>query len=199
MRTSLLQMGKFIRHGKHVAALVPSSPWLARALAAHVDPDTPQTILELGAGTGNVTEVIARKMHPDSRLISIEIDPQFHAIAAKRCPQATILNCDALELPERLDSLGVVRIDQFVSCLPTPSLPAAVVAAVLACWRDLAGAGAYFTQLTQIPWLYQSMYERWFDDVRFQLVGMNLPPGGVYHCRGLREGVVSSLGAREER
>ena len=44
-----------------------------------------------------------------------------------------------------------------------------------------------FRQLTVIPYIYWKLYRGYFSDVRFKLVPMNLPPGGVYVCRGFRE------------
>jgi hypothetical protein len=35
--------------------------------------------------------------------------------------------------------------------------------------------------------IYYRLYCRYFEDVRFRFVPMNLPPGGVYVCRGYRE------------
>ena len=49
--------------------------------------------------------------------------------------------------------------------------------------RRLAPGGT-FRQLTHMPWVYYSLYRGYFEEVRFQLVPLNLPPGGVYICRG---------------
>ena len=154
-------------------------------MCAGVDGRRPQTILELGAGTGAVTSMILRRMHPDSRLFSVEIDPEMAAIVEQRCPRATVLRADASTLRDRLGELGIDRVDQFINCLPTPSLPKATNRAVLECWRDFAD-GCAFTQLTVMPWVYLRTYQRVFEQVRFRLVPLNLPPAGVYHCHKLR-------------
>ena len=49
--------------------------------------------------------------------------------------------------------------------------------------QRLAPTGT-FRQLTHMPWIYYKLYRRYFAEVRFRLVPMNLPPGGVYICRG---------------
>ena len=43
-----------------------------------------------------------------------------------------------------------------------------------------------FRQLTVMPLIYYKLYRRYFEDVRFRFVPLNLPPGGVYVCRGYR-------------
>jgi hypothetical protein len=37
-----------------------------------------------------------------------------------------------------------------------------------------------------MPLIYYKLYARYFEDVRFRFVPLNLPPGGVYVCRGFR-------------
>ena len=56
--------------------------------------------------------------------------------------------------------------------------------------RTLAPTGT-FRQLTVMPWIYYRMYARYFDDVRFRFCPWNLPPGGVYVCRGFRPASVA--------
>lgn len=143
-------------------------------------------ILELGAGMGPVTRMIADMMHADSRLISIEVDADLRDVAAVRVPQAEVVLGSAGDLDAILDEHGIDEVDCCVSCLPVPSLPRNVNRCVLDCWRRRC-TSEVFTQITQIPWWYRPMYRRAFHDVRFELVALNIPPAGVYHCRNLRE------------
>ena len=43
-----------------------------------------------------------------------------------------------------------------------------------------------FRQLTVMPLVYRNLYKRSFSDVKFRFVPINLPPAGVYVCRGYR-------------
>jgi phosphatidylethanolamine/phosphatidyl-N-methylethanolamine N-methyltransferase len=181
----LLFLRKFIRHGKRVASFAPSSRALARAMCVRVDPSRPQVIVELGAGTGAVTGEVARRMHPDSRLLAIEIDPTFARHLRHAVPRAEVVVADVKDLPEVLASAGVSRFDLLLNGLPTPSLPKSLNAIVLDAFARLSPA-ATFSQLTIMPWVYKPTYVRLFDDVAFNLVVKNAPPGGVYHCRRLK-------------
>jgi phospholipid N-methyltransferase len=58
---------------------------------------------------------------------------------------------------------------------------------------------AWMSQLTVMPWVYRAMYRRLFEQVRFDLVPLNIPPGGVYHCRNLRQGWDASLPGNPRR
>lgn len=186
-KSSLVFATQFLRYGRRVASLVPSSPLLARELASNVDPDTPQTVLELGAGTGVVTQQALTRKHPDSRVITVEINPRLADITESRCPQATVLRCDAAHLEQNLLEIGIRKIDVLINCLPTPSIPAAVNRAIFECVHRFSDALS-ITQLTEIPWFYMRFYRRLFEQVRFQPVPVNIPPAGVYHLGGLRDG-----------
>ena len=177
---------KFFQHGTRVASFAPSSKALSKAMTRHVTKDRPQTILELGAGTGAVTAAALEHAHPQSRLIAIEIDPDFAQRLATKCPRAEVWTADVLDLPAKMRDARIDRFDLVLSGLPVPSLPKRVNAAVFDCVRQFAH-GAVFSQLTVMPWVYQGMYRKLFREVEFNLVLRNFPSGGVYHCRNLRD------------
>jgi predicted O-methyltransferase YrrM len=63
-------------------AVAPSSRALARTMAAYVDPARPGPVIELGPGTGPVTEALVAQGVDPSRLVLIEFDPTFCLCAA---------------------------------------------------------------------------------------------------------------------
>jgi phospholipid N-methyltransferase len=180
-----LYMRKLMRDGLSVAAMKPSSKSLAAAHCRHVDSAREQVIVEIGAGTGAVTQAVLDRMHPRSTIVAVEIDQEFAAILRRRCPAAIVLCCDAAELPQRLKALHIEHIDLMISCIALPHVPVAVNEAIFGCFKRL-GRDAVFTQQTLVPMVYRRMYTRMFEEVRFRFVPANLPPGGVYHCRRLR-------------
>src|SRR3954447_21322325 len=72
-----LFLGKFLRHGTAIASLAPSSPWLSRATVRNVDWAHARVLVELGAGTGPITPVLAARARPDCRVVVLERDPDF--------------------------------------------------------------------------------------------------------------------------
>ena len=188
-----LYVRKFAARGRTFASVAPSSRAMARVAAAHVDPGRPQNVLELGAGTGSLTGVILRRMHPGSRLLAVELEPDFAALLRDRHPRATVVTGCASTAGGHLRAAGMTPVDAVVSGLAFPSLPAAVCRAVLETYRDLATSAAWFSQLTVSPWVFLPLYKRLFHDVRFHPAVWNLPPGGIYHCRGLRADFVENL------
>lgn len=99
-------------------AQFPSSRHLARAMAAAVDPTVPGRIIELGPGTGVVTEaLIARGVDP-GRLILLETNGEFCRLLQARHRDAWILPYDAYDAPRLLQGLDIGPVAAVVSSLP---------------------------------------------------------------------------------
>lgn len=79
---------EFRRHFHTTGAILPSSRFLARALAQPLRGSRPAgRILEVGPGTGSVTCEIARRMAPGDRLDAVEINDHFVALLQRRLQQ----------------------------------------------------------------------------------------------------------------
>jgi phosphatidylethanolamine/phosphatidyl-N-methylethanolamine N-methyltransferase len=108
---------------KNVGALVPSSPALAKAIAAQVDVSRPGPVLELGPGTGVVTEALIERGVAEDRLIAIEYDADFTKLVARRFPRARVLRGDAFQFARMLDGSVSDPYAAIVSGLPLLNFP----------------------------------------------------------------------------
>jgi len=63
----------FLRNPRQIGALIPSSERLAQAMIADVDPET-DSVLELGPGTGVITQALLEKGLPPEKLWLVEKD-----------------------------------------------------------------------------------------------------------------------------
>jgi phosphatidylethanolamine/phosphatidyl-N-methylethanolamine N-methyltransferase len=101
-----------------VGAIAPSSPSLARAVAAQVDPGSRGPVLELGPGTGAMTrEILARGVSPD-RMILIEADPEFAKQIAREFPGVHVIRGDAFDLDGSLGRLVSQPFAAVISGIP---------------------------------------------------------------------------------
>lgn len=89
-----------------LGSVTPSSRYLSRAVASYVDPKQDGPVIEIGAGTGPVTEALIKRGIAESRLVLIEYSHEFCALLRRRFPKATVIQGDAYALSERL--AGVV-------------------------------------------------------------------------------------------
>lgn len=82
-----------------VGAVAPSGPQLARAMAAQIKLDGP--VLELGPGTGAITEAIIARTG-QARLTAVEYDGNFATALKARFPAMTVIEGDAFDLDRTL-------------------------------------------------------------------------------------------------
>ena len=168
-----------IARPKNVAALTPSSPALARAIAEQVDPTVDGQVLELGPGTGVVTEALIERGIAPQRITAIEFDPDFVSMVVDRCPGVRVLRGDAYNFPALT---GDMQFTAIVSGLPLLTHPMAERQALLETALRHLKPGAPFVQLsygTNPPVPAP-------DGVtlkRAALVLMNLPPARVWTYR----------------
>jgi len=118
-----LFLSSWLRAPMQIGALLPSSKRLARAMAAQVDPGQKGVVVELGPGTGAVTQALLSRGVPASQLVLIERDPNFCHLLRNRFPGLQVLQGDASQLQQMLDNQGVSGVSTVVSSLPLLSLP----------------------------------------------------------------------------
>jgi phosphatidylethanolamine/phosphatidyl-N-methylethanolamine N-methyltransferase len=99
----------------NVASVVPSSRWLARLMAADLGPGA--RVVELGAGTGTLTDaILARGVRP-ADLYLVEQCAPFVDILRSRFPKALVLRADAADLAKHFEPL-IGTVDYVISGLP---------------------------------------------------------------------------------
>jgi phosphatidylethanolamine/phosphatidyl-N-methylethanolamine N-methyltransferase len=119
-----------------IGAIAPSSPALARKIALQVDPAWPGTVLELGPGTGVVSEALLARGIAMDRLIAVEADPDLAQLMRERFPSLHVIEGDAFDLDRTLPREQSGALAATVSGLPLLNFPPdkrrALVAAALA-------------------------------------------------------------------
>lgn len=179
-----LMLRKFVSHGTAIASFSPSSRFLARSMIRGIDWVRAKCVVELGAGTGPITKELVRAAHPGTKLVIVERDPDFCRLLRNKFPGHDIVEGDACRLDEILGARGIARADHVISGLPLPSFPPVLRDSIIRMSAKVLGSDGEFRQITNMPWVYLKLYRNYFRDVSFQLVPLNLPPGGVYFCKG---------------
>jgi phosphatidylethanolamine/phosphatidyl-N-methylethanolamine N-methyltransferase len=104
----------WIRNPLAMGAFAPSGKSLAKLMAKDVGEGA--RVIELGAGTGTVTEALLANGVAPSDLYLVERDPQFLKILERRFPSCHIVAVDALELG--LEFGSAANFDFVISGLP---------------------------------------------------------------------------------
>ena len=165
-------------------AVMPSSRVLARAMARYVDPQSSGPVIELGPGTGPVTEALVRHGVDPSRLVLVEFNPDFCRLLRTRYPAATVVQGDAYRLRRLLGSYVDEPAAAVVSGLPLVTKPLRTRLRLISDAMTLLAVGAPFVQFTyaMLPPIPKEL-----SGVRAEsseLIWMNLPPARVWVYRG---------------
>lgn len=160
-----------------VGAIWPSSYRLARSVASRVPLHGNGLVVELGGGTGAVTQALLRRGIAPGRLKVIERSPVFVRHLRARFPGVTILPGDAAKLGELLPRGS--HIDAIVSSLPLRSLSAQEAAAIVAQWSALVADGSVVVQFTYDLRSTGHLSLPGFLQRASDIVWANLPPARV--------------------
>ena len=110
-----LFLSEIARAPRQMGTVWPSSPALAEAMARWLPPADNQHVLELGPGTGIVTERLLATGLPEQRLVAVEKSARLAGFLRERFPQARIISGDALALDQ---ILGGQKFGAVFSSLP---------------------------------------------------------------------------------
>jgi len=105
---------------QHTGSITPSSPQLASAMARWLPRDPESYVLELGPGTGAVTNALLKRGLREDRLVAIENNPTLAKRLQKKFPRAHIIAGDAWHLDTLLANLPapVKSVGAVISSLP---------------------------------------------------------------------------------
>ncbi|HWA88422.1 MAG TPA: rRNA adenine N-6-methyltransferase family protein [Rhizomicrobium sp.] len=146
-------LGRMIARPVHTGAIAPSSRALGRAMAAEIDAQSGLPVLELGPGTGVVTEALLERGVAPERLTSIEYDAQFASLVQRRFPKVRVIQGDAFDLDKTLGDLDKTLgprepLAAVVSSLPLINFPVPMRLALLDNIFARLAPGAPFVQFS---------------------------------------------------
>lgn len=113
---------RFLRgwmHGpKNVGSIIPTSSVMARRMASVIDVSSGLPVLEIGPGTGVITQaILARGIAPE-KLYTVEYSADFVRHMRQRFPTVNVVQGDAFALDAALGPDAPSLFDCVVSSLP---------------------------------------------------------------------------------
>lgn len=120
-----LFLQEWFANPQRTGSVAPSSPQLSAAMAQWLPTNPDSFVLELGPGTGAVTDALIKRGLREDRLVAIERNPKMARLLREKFPRAQIINGDAWHLDhlllsrrEPIESVGAV-----ISSLPLLNFP----------------------------------------------------------------------------
>jgi phosphatidylethanolamine/phosphatidyl-N-methylethanolamine N-methyltransferase len=204
-------VGEAINDFSTVAAVAPSSKYLASAMLEPLGLPRARVVLELGAGTGAITHGLLEQMAPDATLLAFEINrPIYNCLRGSITdPRAVLINSCVQNLDTELRRRGIEKVDAVASSLGLAFMAESVRHALLQRLLPFFHPGSVFTQYQYIHGMQfthgrlqrlnlRPLFKRYFGSVQSRIVWRNLPPAYVFTCRTPRRSESAALPAANE-
>lgn len=171
----------YIKNIRTTGAVYESSRFVSRNITHEINALKVQVVIELGAGSGNITQRILSKLHPDSILYCFEIEPQFYErLEEITDPRLHLIKDSASDIKKYVKSSSA---DIIISGLPLSLFdPYDRDELLKDCYAVLKKNGIFRQFLYSLQKKY---FSHIFDRVETSLE-MNLPPAVLYSCYKLK-------------
>lgn len=183
MKNKNLFFKAFLKNPRQVGALNQTSNFVVKEIINSIDFEKARCLVELGAGMGNITQKIAKKMHPECILLCFEIDPNLAGQIAKniRDPRVKIIPDSAENMGKYLKQFGFEKADHIISTIPLSPLPYRMVKKILGQSFQYLMPGGKFVQV-QYSLLGRKYLRMLFPKMSISFVFLNFPPAFIYVC-----------------
>ena len=165
---------------KRIGAVTPSSPGLCRAMTDWL-PAPDEFVIELGPGTGVVTQtLLERGVRPD-RLIAIEMSPKLAGLIRERFPGIHVINGDACQM----DTLIREQVPQakiigaVISSLPLRNVPPHLAEALAKQIHQVLRPEGRWVQFSYRIRTNRHQGDKHFKSLPSKIVWLNIPPTRV--------------------
>lgn len=171
-----LFLKKVIKNPKNMGAIIPSSQNLGEYIAKYIPDDPKHLVVEIGAGTGSLTQSLTKAGICKNRLIVIELDEELSKLLTVKFQDLTIINGNASELSKILPTHWIGNIGTIVSGIPMVNLSKKEqISIVESCLKVLSPNG----QILQFTYGFVSPLSAKYFNLTSQKLGhvlMNIPP-----------------------
>jgi phosphatidylethanolamine/phosphatidyl-N-methylethanolamine N-methyltransferase len=160
-------------------------------MARYVDPRGAGPIVELGPGTGVITQALLRRGVAPERLVLVEFDADFCRLLERRFPGVRVVQGDAYNLKDTLKDHIMAPLAAIVSSLPLLMKPETQRLALLADAFALMEPEGRFIQFTYgptSPMPRRKAVAPSFHSHASPRVWLNLPPARVWIYRQNQDG-----------
>lgn len=176
---STVFLREWLANPHRTGSVAPSSPQLADAMARWIPSDPESFVLELGPGTGPVTEALIKRGLREEKLVAIEHNPKMAGLLREKFPRAQIITGDAWQLDELLRGRQIESVGAVISSLPLLNFSEEQAEALAQKIRSVLEPDGNWVQFTYRIHKLRPRGASTFRLRASKIVWLNLPPARV--------------------
>ena len=171
---------EFLKHPLQIGSIIPSSRFLERRILEAAAIASAKTIVELGSGTGGTTRAILRAMPQHAKLLSIEINPQFHTLVSSiEDGRLTAHLGNACGLKEIISMYGLDAPEVVISGIPFSTMNRSEGSQVIEAISSMLAPNGRFVAY-QVSNRVASLCRPFLGSEQIMLELLNIPPMRVF-------------------
>ncbi len=174
-----LFLRRWLANPLQMGSIVPSSPALCRRVVAQVRLGDGEGVIELGAGTGVISQALLAGGIAAERITVVEIVPDMARHLAETLPGVNVIQGDARALPDLLPRQRHGRIGTIVCGIPLVLLPVAEQRRFIDAMEAVAPGRGFlhysYCATSPLPWRKHGLVAK-----REAWTPLNLPPASVW-------------------
>ncbi|MHA1558869.1 MAG: class I SAM-dependent methyltransferase [Alphaproteobacteria bacterium] len=197
-KENLLFLKQMLKNPKTIGSIIPSSSNLANFICRYLPHEKDKRIVEIGAGTGSLTQALIDSGLKRDQLTVFELDSSMCLFLKQKFPYLRILQKDADSLHKNLQPNWKGNVDVIISSIPMLNMPFDKKQAIIeSCFKALSPNG-YFLQfsysfISPIPSIKLDLQKE-----RLGCVLMNCPPATIWKYYRHKPGTPKKISKKKD-
>lgn len=171
----------FLKNPVMVGSIIPSSRVLIEKMLAPVDWANTKLFVEYGPGVGTFTRPVLDKLGPDSKLVTIDTNPDFTHYLKNSIddPRLVAVTGSAADVENILADHGLGSADYVLSGLPFSTLPPGVGDDIAEATAAVIRPGGAFL-IYQFSPKVRDFIKPYFEPIKRGFEWINVPPAVLF-------------------
>ena len=178
---NLLFIKSWVQNPKALGSIAPSSEALGKFISKQISIKPHEYVVEIGAGTGSLTQELLASGIPPEKLIVVELDEKLSAFLKKKLPAQVMIICgNAENLGALLPAFTQGLIPTIISGIPMMNLRKEEQVRIISSCFDVMNEGGTLLQFTYGPLSPLPAKLLGLTKKRVGHVLMNIPPATIW-------------------
>jgi phosphatidylethanolamine/phosphatidyl-N-methylethanolamine N-methyltransferase len=176
---NLLFWKQLMKNPRSLGAVAPSSYKLADFICQHV-PVGDNFIVEVGAGTGRLTQALLRSGLNPKNLVIVELDTDMCDFLKRNFPEVTVIQGNATELETLLPSSWKGKVGTIISGIPMRNVSKGDHKLMVASFLNVLKESGHILQFSYGPLSPLCVKKLGLKKKRLGHILLNIPPATIW-------------------